>query len=58
MLPMVQSEPLLFNSGGQPVDEAVPPSATLPPALAPESDEVDDLPDIFFEEDVDNTFPR
>lgn len=58
MLPMVQSEPLLFNCGGQSVDEAASPSATLLPSLTPES-EVDELVDIFFDVDVGvNTYPR
>lgn len=58
MLPMVQSEPLLFNCGGQSVDEAASPSATLLPSLTPES-EVDELVEIFFDVDVAvNKYPR
>lgn len=61
MLPMLQPEPLLFNSGGQ-SDEAATAPATVPlprpPSLTPDSD-VDGLVDIFFDVDVAvDTFQR
>lgn len=58
MLPMVQSEPVLFKCGVQSVNTAVTPPTTLPPSLTPDSD-VDELVDIFFDVDVAaTTYPR
>lgn len=58
MLPTVQSEPVIFNCGGHPVNGAAAPSVTLPPSLTSDSD-VDEFVDIFFDVDVAvNTFPR
>lgn len=51
MLPMVQTEPVLFNCGVHSVNVAASPPATLPPSLTPDS-EVDELVDIFFDVDV------
>ncbi|XP_047987922.1 uncharacterized protein LOC125227614 isoform X3 [Leguminivora glycinivorella] len=58
MLPMVHTEPVLFDFGGPSIDGAATPSPSVPPSLTPHSD-VDDLVDIFFDVDVAvNTYPR
>ncbi|KOB78942.1 Steroid receptor coactivator [Operophtera brumata] len=51
MLPIVQTEPVLFNCGAHSVNAAATPPATLPPSLTPESD-ADEFVDIFFGVDV------
>nr|XP_032529713.1 uncharacterized protein LOC116779506 isoform X8 [Danaus plexippus plexippus] len=58
MLPMVQAEPVLFNSAGHSADGASP-TATLPPSLTPDS-EVEGLAEFFYDIDVAvvNTFSR
>lgn len=50
MLPMVQSEPVLFNCAGHSADGSSP-TATLPPSLTPDS-EVEGLADFFYDIDV------
>ncbi|XP_045520917.1 uncharacterized protein LOC123712042 isoform X2 [Pieris brassicae] len=56
MLPMLQTETLLFNSVTR--SDGAPPAATLPPSMTPDS-EVEELVDIFFDIDVAvNTFSR
>lgn len=58
MLPMVHTEPVLFNFGGPNLDGAATPSASVTPSHTPNSD-VEELVDIFFDVDVAvNTFPR
>ncbi|CAH2243424.1 jg9341 [Pararge aegeria aegeria] len=57
MLPMVQTEPVLFNCAAHSSDGASP-TATLPPSLTPDS-EVDGLAEFFYDIDVAvNTFSR